>query len=178
MFDKIHFKKGNLITYLFISIIIIQNLSFDRNKLYKIFSHTALKDLFNYNITKDNVHNYSIDEIITILDEDSDFDGPKQHDFLKNQSMQFCYFTIFGYGLEALRPIVKDIIFDTHEEWTVKENLITAKKLGSKINIYKGDPLFERKNKLNFINPACYLNPKENNCDKNFYLNQIKRGVN
>ena len=176
MFDKINFKKVNLITYLFISIIIIQNLSFDRNKLYKIFSHTALKDLFNYNITKDNVHNYSIDEIITILDEDSDFDGPKQHDFfLKNQSMQFCYFTIFGYGLEALRPIVKDIIFDTHEEWTVKENLITAKKLGSKINIYKGDPLFERKNKLNFINPACYLNPKENNCDKNFLFKSNKK---
>ena len=87
--------------------------------------------------------------------------------------MQFCYFTIFGYGLEALRPIVKDIIFNTHEEWTVKENLITAKKLGSKINIYKGDPLFERKNKLNFINPACYLNPKGNNCDKNFLFKII-----
>ena len=43
----------------------------------------------------------------------------------------------------SLRPIIKDRI-DTHEEWTVKENLITAKKLGSKINIYK-DPLFERK---------------------------------
>ena len=81
MFDKVKFKKLELITYLFISIIVIQNISFDRDKLYKIFKHTALETMFNHNITKENVDNYKINEVITILDENSKYAGPNQHDF-------------------------------------------------------------------------------------------------
>ena len=176
MFEKINFKKIKLVTIIFISIVIIQNITFDRNKLYKIFVHTALKDLFNYNITKDNVDEYSIKEIITVLDKNSSYDGPSQHDFfLKNQSIQFCYFSMFGYDLEILKPIVKELIFNKNEKWTVDGNLITAKKIGSPINIYKGNPLHENKRQLNFINPSCYINPEENNCNENFYSNLMKK---
>ena len=34
--------------------------------------------------------------------------------------------------------------------------------------LYKGDPLFENGKNLNFINPACYLNPDDNDCKNNF----------
>lgn len=176
MFEKINFKKIKLITIIFISIVIIQNITFDRNKLYKIFVHTALKDLFNYNITKDNVDEYSIKEIITVLDKNSSYDGPSQHDFfLKNQSIQFCYFSMFGYDLEILKPIVKELIFNKNEKWTVDGNLITAKKIGSPINIYKGNPLHENKRQLNFINPSCYINPEGNDCNKNFLFKSDKK---
>ena len=176
MFDKVKFKKLELITYLFISIIVIQNISLDRNKLYKIFKHTALETMFNHNITKENVDNYKINEVITILDENSKYAGPNQHDFfLKNQSIQFCYFTIFGYDLEKLKPVVSDIIFDNHLNWIVNENLIIGKRMGSKLNVYTGNPLFERNDKLNFVNPSCYLNPDENNCEENFLFKSKKK---
>lgn len=169
MFDKVSFKRVNLITFLFISIVIIHNLSFDRNKLYKIFSHANLDNLLNHNITKDNVDDFNINKIITILDEDSKFDGPKQHDFfLKNESIQFCYYSVFGYDLEALKPVVKNLIFNQHMTWSLKDDIIINKRLGSKMNVYKGDPLFENKNKLNFINPSCYLNSDGNDCKNDF----------
>ena len=176
MFDFIKFRKIHLVATIFISIIILQNLLFDRNKLHEIFSHTALKKLFDHDISRKNVNDYRIQEIITILDADSQYDGPKQHDFfLKNQSIQLCYFSIFGYDLEKLKPIVTKLIFDNQQQTVVDENLITSKEIGTKINIYTGNPLFEKNDTLNFVNPSCYLNPKDNNCDKNFLFKSDKK---
>ena len=177
IFDKIKFKNRNLITFIFISIIILQNLFFDRDKLHKIFVHTALKDLFNHSVTKESINDYNIDETIVILDSNDEFDGPKQHSFfLKNQSILNCYFTVFGYGLEVLEPIAKQLYFNKKEVWTVdKKKLITAKELGSKMHVYKGNPLEEKNGKLNFINPSCYINPNENDCDKNFLFKPNKK---
>lgn len=176
MFDFIKFRKIHLVATIFISIIILQNLLFDRNKLHEIFSHTALNKLFDHDISRKNVNDYRIQEIITILDADSQYDGPKQHDFfLKNQSIQLCYFSIFGYDLEKLKPIVTKLIFDNQQQTVVDENLITSKEIGTKINIYTGNPLFEKNDTLNFVNPSCYLNPKDNNCDKNFLFKSDKK---
>ena len=177
MFDQIDFKNKHFITILLISVVIVQNLLFDKEKLYKIFSskEAVFEKFLNANITKDTVDQYKINSVLTILDENSKFDGPKQHDFfLRNESIQFCYFSVFGYDLEALKPIVSKIVFDYHETWSIREDLITTKELGSKINVYKGKPLFERDGNLNFINPACYLNPAANNCNKN-YLFKIEQ---
>ena len=173
MFDKIKFKNPNLITLFFISIIIIQNLLFDKNKLYQIYTHSeaAIGKYLNLDINKKNVDQYKINSIITILDQDSKFDGPKQHDFfLDNESIQFCYFSIFGYDLEALKPIVSKLVFDRHETWRVRKDIVTINKLDEIMNVYKGDPFFEKDNSFNFVNPSCYLNPKENSCKKNFYF--------
>ena len=169
MFDKISFKKNNTFAIIFLSIIIIQNLSFDRNKLYNLFSHTNLKDLLNYEVSRSNIDEYNIEKILTILDEDSKVDGPKQHDFfLENESIQFCYFSVFGYSLEALKPVVKPLIFNHHEIWTIKDEFSNDQNFNQTMNVYKGDPFFERNGNLNFINPSCYLNPEENNCKENF----------
>mgnify|MGYP001159803698 CR=1 FL=1 len=169
MFDKISFKKNDILTIFFLSIIIIQNLSFDRNKLYNVFAHTDLKDLLNYDVSQSNVNNYNINRILTILDKDSKVDGPKQHDFfLENESIQFCYFSVFGYDLEALKPIVKPLIFNHHETWIIKPEFSNDQSFNQTMNVYKGDPFFERNGNLNFINPSCYLNPEENNCKDNF----------
>ncbi|MDC0417573.1 hypothetical protein OAL74_03895 [Candidatus Pelagibacter sp.] len=178
MFDKISFKNTNLITILFVSIVIIQNFSFDRNKLYNIFKYTDLDPLINNNISKDNIDNYKIEEVITLLDENSNYMGPNTHEsFLRNQSSQFCYFPILGYDLEKLKPIVQKIKFDLKQSRKLDANDNRPKMLYSdrSINIYKGDPLIEINGELNFINPSCYLNPKENDCDDNFLFKIDKK---
>ena len=178
MFDKISFRNRDLITILFISIVIIQNFSFDRNKLYKIFKHTHLDPLINNNISKDNIDSFKIEEVITLLDENSNYMGPNTHEsFLRNQSSQFCYFPILGYNLEILKPIVQKIKFNLNQNIKLDANDNQRKSLYSNrtINIYKGDPLIEINGELNFINPSCYLNPKENDCDDNFLFKTDKK---
>ena len=176
MFEKISFRNKNLITILFISIIIIQNLLFDRSKLNNIFIHSVagINKYLDLDITKSNVNKFKIDKIVTVLDEDSNFDGPKQHDFfLKNESIVFCYFSIFGYDLELLKPIVSDLMFDYKEYTKLRKDITPTRKLGSDtMYLYKGDPLFENGKNLNFINPACYLNPEDNDCKNNFLFKE------
>ena len=36
--------------------------------------------------------------------------------------MQFCYFSIFGYDLEALKPIVKNLVFSYRKDEYVLDN--------------------------------------------------------
>ena len=169
MFDQISFKKYNFITFLFISIIIIQNLFFDRNELYKVFRHTTFGDLFKKEITKKNINEFKIKKIVSILDNDVNYLGPNPHYFfLENSSIQFCYFSIFGYDLEALKPIVKDLVFNYRVDWVLKNKNQTYNNTEQEIFFYEGDPLYQQKNNLNFINPSCYLNPDENNCKNNF----------
>ena len=176
MFEKISFRNKNLITILFISIIIVQNLLFDRSKLNNIFIHSVagINKYLDLDITKSNVNKFKIDKIVTVLDEDSNFDGPKQHDFfLKNESIVFCYFSIFGYDLELLKPIVSDLMFDYKEYTKLRKDITPTRKLGSDtMYLYKGDPLFENGKNLNFINPACYLNPDDNDCKNNFLFKE------
>ena len=176
MFEKISFRNKNLITILFISIIIVQNLLFDRSKLNNIFIHSVagINKYLDLDITKSNVNKFKIDKIVTVLDEDSNFDGPKQHDFfLKNESIVFCYFSIFGYDLELLKPIVSDLMFDYKEYTKLRKDITPTRKLGSDtMYLYKGDPLSENGKNLNFINPACYLNPEDNDCKNNFLFKE------
>ena len=176
MFDKISFKNNNLITFLFISIIIIQNVSFDRNKIYKIFKFSFPDALIKNNISKDNIYDYKINEVITMLDENSDYLGPTVHEsFLKNMSTQFCYMPPFGYDLELLKPIVQKIKFDLKTNIKLPPSDNNTLYSNILINIYKGDPLIELDGNLNFINPSCYLNPKENDCDDNFLFKTDKK---
>ena len=179
MFETIKFKQINLITILFISIIIFQNLLFDRNKLYNIFKHSdaGINNYLNLEITKSNVNKFKIDKVVSILDEDLEFDGPKQHDFfLKNESITFCYFSIFGYDLELLRPIVSDLMFNYKETLKLRKDLTPTRKINSDtMYLFKGDPLFENNINLNFINPACYLNPEKNDCEQNFLFKKDKK---
>ncbi|MDC0974642.1 hypothetical protein OAR46_01730 [Candidatus Pelagibacter sp.] len=175
MFDKISFKNSNLITFLFIAIIIVQNFSFDRNKIYKIFKF-SFPHLIENNISKENIDNFKIEEVITFLDENSNYMGPNVHEsFLKNQSTQFCYMPPFGYDLELLKPIVRKIKFDKRKNIKIEPSNDGTLYSNILINIYKGDPLVEINGELNFINPSCYLNPKENDCDDNFLFKIDKK---
>jgi len=175
MFDKISFKNSNLITFLFIIIIIVQNFSFDRNKIYKIFKF-SFPYLIENNISKENIDKFKIEEVITFLDENSNYMGPNVHEsFLKNQSTQFCYMPPLGYDLEILKPIVRKIKFDQHKNIKLEPSNDGTLYSNILINIYKGDPLVEINGELNFINPSCYLNPKENDCDDNFLFKIDKK---
>ena len=170
MFDKIKFRDKNLITIFFISIIIIQNLFFDKNKLYAIFNHSEpIGKYLNLDINKNNVDQYRIDSIITVLDQDSKFDGPKQHDFfLNNESIQFCYFSIFGYDLEALKPIVSKLVFQSQQTFKIRKDILMRNKFDEIMQVYRGNPLLEKNDTFNFINPSCYLNPEGNSCGDNY----------
>lgn len=173
MFDKIKFRNKNIITIFFISIVIIQNLFFDKNKLYAVFTHseTAIEKYLNLDINKNNVDKYKIDSIITVLNKDSGYDGPKQHDFfLNNESIQFCYFSIFGYELEALKPIVSKLVFQSKQTLEIRKDIVMRDKTDKIMQVYKGNPLFEKNDTLNFINPSCYLNPEGNSCGDNYFF--------
>ena len=85
------------------------------------------------------------------MGENDEFSGPKQHyRFLQNESMQFCYFSNFGYELEYLAPIVKDLIFNKKITLKHKKNIdlyenpslsIFPGKRFKRCNFYIGDPL-------------------------------------
>ena len=177
--DKLKFKKENTVVTIFIFIIIFQNIFFDRNKLLSQFKF-SLRPLFDHQVSLENINNFKINKIISIMGENDEFSGPKQHyRFLQNESMQFCYFSNFGYELEYLAPIVKDLIFNKKITLKPKKNIdlyenpslsIFPGKSLKGANFYIGDPLKEKDGKLNFINPACYLYPNENNCKNNFHF--------
>ena len=170
-FEKINFKKPQIITLVLIIILIGQNIFFDRSQLYKIYIHNYFGGLFEENINKDNVEDYKIDKIFSILDKNLGYIGPNPHYFfLDNKSMQFCYFSLFGYNLEALKPIVKDLVFtNRQDEYVLKNNAkLTETSKGKKVYFFEGDPFLKNGSNLNFINPACYLNPGKNNCNDNF----------
>lgn len=182
--EKLRFKKENLIITFLISIIILQNIIFDRNKLLSQFNF-ALKPLFNHQVSAKTVNDFKIENIISIMGERGEFTGPKQHfHFLENESMQFCYFSNFGYELEYLAPIVKDINFHTiinlkpRKDVDMYENpslSIFPEKNLEGARLYRGNPLNERNGKLNFINPACYLYPNENNCKDDFQFKNYEK---
>ena len=172
-FEKISFKRSQIITLALITILIGQNLFFDRSQLYKIYIHNYFGGLFEQNINKNNVKNYKIDKIFSILDKNLGYIGPNPHYFfLDNKSMQFCYFSLFGYNLEALKPIVKNLVFtDRKDEYLLRNNAkLTETSKGKKVYFFEGDPFLINNNNLNFINPSCYINPDGNNCEKDYFF--------
>jgi hypothetical protein len=172
-FEKISFKRSQIITLALITILIGQNLFFDRSQLYKIYIHNYFGGLFEQNINKKNIKNYKIDKIFSILDKNLGYIGPNPHYFfLDNKSMQFCYFSLFGYNLEALKPIVKNLVFtDRKDEYLLRNNAkLTETSKGKKVYFFEGDPFLKNNNNLNFINPSCYMNPDGNNCEKDYFF--------
>ena len=176
MFEKINFKKNKIFTITFISIIIIQNALLDERKLNKILNY-PLTNFLSYDINSQNFHKYEINKIITILDKNLTYESPKQHYFfLENKSIQFCYFSIYGYNLEQFVPIAKDLVFNSKTTMKIK-NVKRYKNLNLKevINILEGDPYYLEDGSFNFINPACFLNSKENDCDKNYFFKESNK---
>ena len=146
-FEKISFKNKKIIFIIFVTILISQNLFFDRQQLYKIYKQNYFGGLLDAEITKDNIENYKINKIFFILDKNLRYIGPNPHYFfLDNKSMQFCYFSLFGYDLEALKPIVKDLVFtDRKDEYISKNNTKLFETSRGKSLFFEGDPLLENK---------------------------------
>ena len=74
--------------------------------------------------------------------------------------------------MEALKPIVKNLVFtDRKDEYLLRNNAkLTETSKGKKVYFFEGDPFLKNNNNLNFINPSCYLNPEDNNCEKDFFF--------
>ena len=172
MFEKISFQYKKILTIFFVSIVVFQNLIFDRNKLVNIFNYSP-KKLLNYDVTRENVKNFKIEKIMSILDEDFQFNGPKQHDFfLENKSIQFCYYSILGYNLEYFIPFAKDLVFNYKIFGKFKSPIRNNKNTEEIANLLEGDPFFVKDGSYNFINPACFLNPNENDCKLNYFFKE------
>ena len=171
MFEKINLKHNKIFTVIFLSIVILQNAVLDERKLNSVLIH-SLDNFLNSNINAQNFQKFEINKIISILDENSTFDAPKQHDFfLENKSIQFCYFSIFGYDLKQFIPIAKDLVFNSKIKMKAKESE-RNNNLKKFVNILEGDPYYLNDGSFNFINPACFLNPKENDCEKNYFFKE------
>ena len=159
MFREIKFKNLNLAIMFSILIIIFQNILFDKNIFYKHLKH-EIKELMNHDIDRNNYENFKIEKIYNEVTEDYEFLTTYEHkSFLKNKSVQFCYFPIFGYDLANLKPIVKDIKLNSDKLVNINNN---------KIRIVEGDPMENHGQFLNFINPSCYTNPNQEVCKDNY----------
>ena len=164
MFDKINFKYLKSILILFLGIIVFQNFIFDKNELKKRFEHN-LDNFINFEVNFENINDIKIDKITAEVGIDGSYQGRSSHEsFLKNISTAFCYFPILGYNLENLKPIVKDLKYD--------KNFLAKLDNGNIIKIEEGNPLDLNNGSFNFVNPSCYINPKKNDCEKNFLFKQ------
>ena len=67
-------------------------------------------------------------------------------------------------------------MFNYKETLKLRKDLTPTRKINSDtMYLFKGDPLFENNVNLNFINPACYLNPEKNDCEQNFLFKKDKK---
>ena len=103
-------------------------------------------------INKEKIKDFKIKDIVLIANKDNETVSSLQRNnlFIYGLSPLLCIQPLFGYNLEFMP----------------KNNLKFNKK--NKINenlfYYTGNPKSIVEDKLNFLNPSCFMFPKENNC--------------
>ena len=153
--DTINRFKKTLI-YIFLFIIITQNIFY--NKLYYQNQPYNPVNMVEFSKKIDGVNekvNYDIKGFGFLSKKDGKIynDNMRNDFFFMNLSSLFCYQPIFGYALENF-PSNKLIINNTV-------------KFDNNYYLSTGDLELNQKNDskiINFLNPSCFLFPKENNC--------------
>ena len=147
-------------------IVVFQNIN--RDKVYyenQYYNPGNLVKFWKKIETSSNSNSYKINGVATITNSEGKLknQGSRNDLFVFNFSSLFCYQPLFGYGLENF-PHHK-IIFTKKEEIAPNTFLLFG---GLNDNIDK--------KKYNFLNPSCFLFPKENNCVPGdlFTINQKK----
>ena len=169
--DKNIFITSKYLFFLLLIILVAQNVFYNKtyynNQKYNPTSMTNLFNKINYNKSIINIKGSAL-----LADENNNLILTNRNDFFsENYSSFFCYQPIFGYGLESFPN--KKLILD--EKFRIPIN----QSYNVKLNLLFGR--FDLINKqfdrgYNFLNPSCFLFPKENNCKPGdlFAFNQIE----
>ena len=153
--DTTKYLKKTLVC-IFLFIILLQNIFYNKSYYQNQFYNPTNMIEFSKNIT--DVYpkmNYDIRGFGFLSKEEGKiFNHNFRNDFFSmNLSSLFCYQPIFGYRLENFPS--KKLIINKREKFDDNHFLLT------------GDFELNQKNNtkvINFLNPSCFLFPKQNNC--------------
>lgn len=148
------FKKT--LVYIFLLIIVVQNIFY--NKLYYQNQFYDPKNMSEFSKNINSAHekiNYDIKGFGLMSKEDGKINNHNIRNdfFFMNLSSLLCYQPIFGYGLEnfpSQKLIINNRVKFDNNRYLLVGDLVLNQKNNSKI--------------INFLNPSCFLFPKENNC--------------
>ena len=158
-------KKNNFLVIFFCIIIVIQNIYKDKDYYQnQYYNPKNISEFWNKIDSTKNSEVYKINGSATIIDNE----GKKNNQNLRNDffafnfSSFFCYQPMFGYSLENF-PFQK-IVFNKKEQIASDKFLLFASLNAN-----------TEKQKFNFLNPSCFLFPKENNCIPGDLFNEYQK---
>ena len=152
MIEKSILKENNIkiFTTLCLLVILIQNYNYKKNFYYdQKYNPVNFKKLHN---DEDGIKNLKVKNIALITDKNNNpvLTIQRNNLFIHELSPMICYQTMFGYKSEFMPK--NNLKFDKKNK--ISENLF----------YYTGNPKSVIEDKLNFLNPSCFIFPKENNC--------------
>jgi hypothetical protein len=150
--DKIFIKENNIkiFTFLCLSLILFHNYYYKKDFYHK--QNYNPESFEKIHINKEKIKNLKIKDTVLITDKNNKILTNRQRNnlFIHELSPLFCYQPLFGYQLEFMPK--NNLKFDKKNK--ISENLF----------YYTGNPKSVVEDKLNFLNPSCFIFPKENNC--------------
>jgi hypothetical protein len=162
--DSLKYLKRTLIC-IFLSIIIFQNIIY--NKLYYQNQFYNPTSMVNFSKDINEKISYDIRGIGFFYNENKNhINTDVRNDlFSMNLSSTFCYQPIFGYSSEnfpSKKLTVNKKVKFNNDFYLLTGDLKVNKKVNNKDN-----------NIINFLNPSCFLFPKENNCNPGDLFNPL-----
>ena len=150
--DKIFIKENNIkiFTFLCLSLVLFHNYYYKKDFYHK--QNYNPESFEKIHINKEKIKNLKIKDTVLITDKNNKILTGLQRNnlFIHELSPLFCYQPLFGYNLEFMPK--NNLKFDKKNK--ISENLF----------YYTGNPKSVIEDKLNFLNPSCFIFPKENNC--------------
>jgi hypothetical protein len=152
LLDKISFNEKNLKIFTIFCLFIISLQNYNYNKDFYHKQNYNPESFEKIHINKEKIKNLKIKDIVLITDKNNKILTNRQRNnlFIHELSPLFCYQPLFGYQLEFMPK--NNLKFDKKNK--ISENLF----------YYTGNPKSVVEDKLNFLNPSCFIFPKENNC--------------
>jgi len=152
LIDKIIVKENNIKIFTFLCLLFVLFYNYYYNKdVYhnQAYDHKIFEKI---HFNKEKIKNLKIKNIALVTDKNNKMLPARQRNnlFANEISPFFCYHTLLGYNLEFAPK--NNLKFDKKNK--INENLF----------YYTGNPKSIIGDKLNFLNPSCFIFPRENNC--------------
>jgi len=149
---KIIINENNIkiFTFLCLSLVLFHNYYYKKDFYHK--QNYNPESFQKIHTNKIKINNLKIKNTVLITDKNNNpvITLQRNNLFIHELSPILCYQTMFGYNLEFMPK--NNLKFDKKNK--INENLF----------YYTGNPKSVIEDKLNFLNPSCFMFPKENNC--------------
>ena len=150
--DKIIVKENNIKIFTFLCLLLVL---FHNYYYKKDFYHSQKYNPESFEkiqINKEKIKNLKIKDAVLVTDKNNKILTSLQRNnlFIHELSPLLCNQPLFGYDLKFMPK--NNLKFDKKNK--INENLF----------YYTGNPKSIIDDKLNFLNPSCFIFPKENNC--------------